>query len=52
MSGKHFKIQVHCDLDLWPTDQEGSSTTHDQSTCEIWRQIMINGFQDNQRKPF
>ena len=56
MSGIHFEIQGHCDLDLWPTDHKIDRghllvLTNLHVKYEEFV-IYVNGFQDNQQKTF
>ena len=34
MRKKHFQKSMHCDLDLWTENQQGTSSTHGESVCE------------------
>ena len=52
--GNHFVIQVHCDLDLRPSDpiiNRGHLLVKTNLYVK-YEDFVINGFHDNQRKPY
>ena len=40
ISGNHFSIQGHCDLDLWPIDYK-QCTSHVQCMCETYNFLFL-----------
>ena len=57
ISGNHFNIKGHCDLDLWPRDPNINRvhllvmTNLHVKYKDFVINFVINGFQDNERKP-